>query len=72
MRVAVGGNHGSSCLRFHGHWAFTSLGEPAWEINSLGDYSNVIPYMSLQHLLRKDSQPGGERFSLTQLALCPG
>eukprot|EP00957_Ditylum_brightwellii_P067472 5121346-Ditylum_brightwellii.AAC.1 len=21
MRAAVGENHGSSCLRFHGHWA---------------------------------------------------
>eukprot|EP00957_Ditylum_brightwellii_P019045 1433976-Ditylum_brightwellii.AAC.1 len=46
MRAAVGGNHGSSSLRFHRHWAITGLGAPAWEINSLGDRSNAVPYMS--------------------------
>eukprot|EP00957_Ditylum_brightwellii_P037683 2849806-Ditylum_brightwellii.AAC.1 len=23
MRAAVGGNHGNSCVRFHGYWALT-------------------------------------------------
>eukprot|EP00957_Ditylum_brightwellii_P177778 13542066-Ditylum_brightwellii.AAC.2 len=44
--MAVGENHGSSCLRCHMNWAITGfVVGSAWEINSLADCSNAVPYM---------------------------